>query len=91
MLHYKNTTILSELQPYFSTTEKAMTTLFTALRSLKLPNKCFASIDKVNTQYACKQIFMILLLLPLFAVQDISHITGFAPWEALPMRKRRVL
>ena len=36
MLQYKNTTNLSELQKYFSSSEKAIQTFFTMLRSLKI-------------------------------------------------------
>ena len=73
MLRYKNTTNLSELQKYFSSSEKAIQTLFKVLRSLKILNKPFQVVDKVNTKYIGKQLLIILLLFPLFAVQDISH------------------
>ena len=73
MLQYKSTTIISELQTYFSSSEKAITTLFQHLRSLKFFDNQFQKLDKVNTQYAGRQIFTLLLLFPLFEVKDISH------------------
>ena len=73
MLRYKNTTNLSELQKYFSSPGKAIQTLFTVLRSLKIQNKAFQIIDKINTKHNGKQVFILLLLFPLFAVKDISH------------------
>jgi hypothetical protein len=73
MLRYKNTTNLSELQKYFSSSETAIETLFKVLRSLKIFNKPFQAVDKVNTLHTGKQVFTILLLFPLFAVRDISH------------------
>jgi hypothetical protein len=75
MLPYKNRTNLWELQKYFSSEEKAIQTLFRELRSLRLYHKTFQSIDKFNTKYTGKQIFIHLLLFPLFAVKDISHYT----------------
>ena len=73
MLRHKNTNFISELQNYFSSNEKAITTLFQHLRSLKIFDSQFQKLDKINTQYAGKQIFTLLLLFPLFDVKDISH------------------
>ena len=72
MLRHKSTVNLNELQKYFSSSEKAIETLFKELRSLKINNNPFQAVDKVNTQHNGKQIFTLLLLFPLFAVKDIS-------------------
>jgi hypothetical protein len=73
MLRHKSTVNLCELQKYFSSSEKAIETLFKELGSLKIYNKPFKVIDKVNTLHNGKQIFTLLLLFPLFAVKDISY------------------
>ena len=73
MLPYKNRTNLWELQKYFSSEEKAIQTLFRELRSLRIYRRTFQSVDKVNTNYTGKQVFIHLLLFPLFAIKDISH------------------
>ena len=73
MLRYKSTVNLGELQKYFSSSEKAIHTLFKELRSLRIYNKLFQTVDKINTQYGGKQLFTMLLLFPLFAITDISH------------------
>jgi len=73
MLRYKITPNLSELQKYFSSSEKAIQTLFKELRSLKMSQKTFQSMDKINTQYSGRQIVIWLLLFPVFAIKDISH------------------
>jgi hypothetical protein len=39
MLHDKSTKIISELKSYFSSNEKIFQTLFSELRSLKIPDK----------------------------------------------------
>ena len=73
MLHHKSTKIISELKNYFSSDEKIFQTLFTELRSLKISDKYFQMIDKVNSQYTGYQKFIFLILFPFFAVKDISH------------------
>jgi len=40
---------------------------------LKISDKLFQSVDKINSQYAGYQKFILLMLFPLFAVKDISH------------------
>ena len=73
MLHIKNTKIISELQKYFSSSEKTIFTLLEELRSLRIFNQLFNGIDKTNTKYKGKQKLILLLLFPVFAVKDISH------------------
>ena len=75
MLRYKNTVNPGELQKYFSSSEKAIHTLFKELRSLRIYKKPFQTVDTINTQYGSKQVFTMLLLFPLFAVTDISNFT----------------
>ena len=60
------------MQKYFSSSEKAIQTLFNELRSLKIYGNIFRSVDKINTQYTGKQRLTLLLLFPIFAVKDIS-------------------
>jgi hypothetical protein len=73
MRQYKSTTFVSELKTYFSSSEKIFQTLFTELRSLKIPDKQFLSVDKINSQYSGYQKFILMFLFPLFAVKDASH------------------
>ena len=84
MLRHKSTVNLCELQKYFSSSEKAILvlctkyaveTLFKGMRSLKNSNKPFRAVDKINAQHSGKQIFILLLLFPLFAIKDISCFT----------------
>jgi hypothetical protein len=51
MLHDKSTKIISELKNYFSSNEKRFQTLFSGLRSLKISDKHFAAVDKINTKH----------------------------------------
>ena len=73
MRQYKSTKFVSELKNYFSSSEKIFQTLFTELRSLKISDKQFLSVDKINSQYTGYQKFILMLLFPLFAVKDITH------------------
>jgi hypothetical protein len=73
MLHDKSTKIISELKNYFSSNEKIFQTLFTELRSLKLSDKMFRSVDKNNTHFSGFQKFTIPTLFPLFDVKHISN------------------
>jgi len=72
MRQYKSTKFVSELKNYFSSNEKIFQTLFRELRSLKISDKQFLSVDKINSQYTGYQKFILMLLFPLFAVKDIS-------------------
>ena len=73
MLHDKSTKIISELQKYFSSSEKTIKTLLAELGSLKISNSLFEGIYKINTKYKGKQKLILLLLFPIFAVKDVSH------------------
>jgi len=75
MLQYKSTTIISELQKYFSSSEKAIPTLLRELSSLRFFDRIFQAVEKENTQYSGYQRFILLLLFPLFDIKDISDFT----------------
>jgi hypothetical protein len=73
MLRHKSTTTISALKKYFGSNERSIQTLLTVLRSLRLPDKMFQAVDKINSRYSGLQKFMLLILFPLFDVKDISH------------------
>lgn len=83
MLHDKKTKIISELKNYFSSDEKIFQTLFTELRSLRISDKMFRSVDKINTHYSGFQRFIILILFPLFDVKHISDYNKGALYQIL--------
>jgi hypothetical protein len=87
MLRHKNTTIISELNNYFSSSEKIFQTLFTELRSLKISDKSFQSVNKVNSQYTGYQKFILLILFPLFSIKDISHYRESALYQTVKCGK----
>jgi hypothetical protein len=63
MLYDKSTKIISEFKNYFSSNEKIFQTLFSGLRSLKISDKHFAAVDKINTKYVGYHRFILLFLL----------------------------
>ncbi|GHV45308.1 hypothetical protein FACS1894180_7710 [Bacteroidia bacterium] len=75
MLRDKSTIKISELKNFFSSSDKAIQTLFSELRSLKLSDTMFSAIDKINTQHSGIQRFILMILFPLFEVKDISYFT----------------
>ena len=62
------------LKNYFSSNEKIFQTLFTELRSLKISDKYFLSVDKINGQYFGYNKLILLILFPLFAIKDNNKI-----------------
>ena len=87
MLHDKSTKFISELKNYFSSSEKSIQTLFTELRSLKISDKMFQSVDKTNSQYTGLQKLTLLILFPLFEVKDIAHYKTSALYQLVQCGK----
>ena len=87
MLQHKSTKIISELKNYFDSNEKSIQTLFSGLRSLKISDKMFQSVDKINTKYTGYQKFMLLILFPLCEIKDIFHYKESALYQSFKCGK----
>jgi hypothetical protein len=74
MLQYKSNELLGEIQKKFTEKEKIFQTLLSIVQSLKISDKNFTNIDKVNTRYSGFMKFVLLILFPLFEIKDISHL-----------------
>ena len=70
MLRSKDTTILSEINDFFTSSEKAIETVFNTLRSLKLSESQFFIKEKQNNVYKNTDKLLILLLFPLFKIKS---------------------
>ena len=70
MLPNKSKTIISEIQVFFTSSEKAVATLTRVISSLTISKNLFT--DKVNTKYTGKNVLTLLLLFPLFQIKDAS-------------------
>jgi hypothetical protein len=73
MLQHKGTTILSEIKDFFTTSEKAINTLFTVMSSLTISDRLLREKDKPNSRYSGKNKLFLLLLFPFFEIKDASH------------------
>lgn len=51
MLHNKITTIISEVNDFFTSSEKAINSILTILSSLKLPENEYELLNKCNSEY----------------------------------------
>jgi len=70
MLLSKDTTILLEINDFFTSSEKAIETVFNTLRSLKLSESQFFIKEKQNNVYKKTNKLLILLLFPLFKINS---------------------
>ena len=70
MLPSKDTTILSEINNFFTSSEKAIETVFSTLRSLKLSESQFFIKEKPNNTYKNTDKLLLLLLFPLFKIKS---------------------
>lgn len=73
MLRHKDTTILSEIKDFFTTSEKAMETILGFLSSLKFSDKDFGFPQSVNLKYNNYSKLVLILLFPFFEIRDIAH------------------
>ena len=80
----KDTTILSEINNFFTSSEKAIETVFNTLRSLKLSESQFFIKEKQNNVYKKTNKLLILLLFPLFKINS-----GYDYQTSSPERKFR--
>lgn len=70
MLQNKDTTILSEINDFFTSSEKAIHAVFRITRSLKLSDNNFFINQANNTSYKNTDKLLLLLLFPLFKIKN---------------------
>lgn len=70
MLPSKDTTILSEINNFFTSSEKAIETVFSTLGSLKLSESQFFIKEKPNNTYKDTDKLLLMLLFPLFKIKS---------------------
>jgi len=73
MLRHKDTIILSEINSFFTSSEKAMETIFSFIRSLTFSDKRFGFPQSNNLQYSNHNKFVLLLLFPFFEIKTSWH------------------
>jgi len=70
MLRHKETTIISEIKNFFTSSEKAVNTIFTLLDSLTLSEKRLKIQSKSNNEISNINKLFLLLLFPFFDIKD---------------------
>jgi hypothetical protein len=76
-LRHKDTVILSEIKGFFTTSEKAIVSIFRVLHSMQVSEKLFFKNDACNVKYRSVDKLTLLLLFPFFEIKDASHFGGF--------------
>lgn len=72
MLQHKDTTIVSEIKGFFSSTEKAVSIILDILSSFKFSDKHFGFSTACNLAFSSRLKLILLLLFPFFQVKDPS-------------------
>lgn len=87
MLLSKDTTILSELKDFFTTSEKAIDSIFRVLHSIRVSEKQFFKNDACNVKYRSFDKLTLLLLFPFFDIKDASHFRDSALYKIISCGK----
>ena len=73
MLRNKNTTIISEVKDFFTSSEKVINTILTILSFLTLSEKQVGLEDKSNNRIKNINKVFLLILFPFFEIKDVWH------------------
>jgi len=87
MLRHKDTVILSEINGFFTSSEKAMETIFSFIRSLTFSDKRLGFSQADNLKYSNHNKFALLLLFPFFEVTTSWHYANSALYRFLSCGK----
>ncbi len=81
MLRHKGTSIVSEIKDFFTSSEKAINTIFQILSSLTLSEKRLGIESKSNNEVTNISKLFLLLLFPFFEVKDAWHYQGSSLYQ----------
>ncbi len=87
MLRHKDTIILSEISSFFTSSEKAMETIFSFISSLTFSDKRFGFPQASNLKYTNYNKFLLLLLFPFFEIKTSWHYPKSALYQLLSCGK----
>jgi len=71
MLQNKSTKVLSELEDFFSSYDKAIKTTLSVYRGLNIDSHTLSVPDKKQSKYKKRDLLLLLLLFPLFGVENV--------------------
>ena len=87
MLRHKDTIILSEINSFFTSSEKAMETIFSFTRSLTFSDKRLGFSQANNLKFSNHSKLVLLLLFPFFEVKTCWHYSDSALYRFLTCGK----
>ncbi len=87
MLQHKDTIILSEINSFFTSSEKAMETIFGFIRSLTFSDTRYGFPQANNLKYSNHSKFVLLLLFPFFEIKTSWHYAESALYRFLSCGK----
>jgi len=87
MLRHKDTIILSEINSFFTSSEKAMETIFSFIRSLTFSDKRLGFPQANNLKYSNHNKLVLLLLFPFFEIKSSWHYADSALYRFLSCGK----
>lgn len=87
MLRHKDTIILSEINSFFTSSEKAMETIFSFMRSLTFSDKKLGFSMSNNFRYSNHNKLLLLLLFPFFEIKNSWHYSDSALYRFLSCGK----
>jgi hypothetical protein len=87
MLRHKDTIILSEINSFFTSSEKAMETIFSFIRSLTFSDNRFGFSQANNIKFSNHNKLVLLLLFPFFDIKTSWHYQDSALYRFLSCGK----
>ncbi|GAB1415584.1 hypothetical protein MASR2M117_09900 [Paludibacter sp.] len=87
MLRHKDTILLSEIKGFFTSSEKAMETIFGFIRSLTFSDKQFGFSGANNLKFSNHNKLVLLLLFPFFEIKSSWHYADSALYRFLSCGK----
>ncbi|MHB9142106.1 MAG: IS4 family transposase [Paludibacter sp.] len=87
MLRHKDTIILSEINSFFTSSEKAMETIFSFIRSLTFSDKKLGFSKANNLKFSNHNKLVLLLLFPFFEIKSSWHYADSALYRFLSCGK----
>ena len=87
MLRHKDTIILSEINSFFTSSEKAIETIFSFMRSLTFSDKKLGFSMSNNFRYSNNNKLLLLLLFPFYEIKSTWHYADSALYRFLSCGK----
>ncbi len=78
MLQHKNTTVLREIKDFFTTDEKASTTILDLVSSLKLSSRKLGLVEVAQKTYSSSDATLLLLLFPFMRIPNVGNYSNHA-------------